>query len=194
MPLRDITEEGLKFIRKWESFSPTIYICPAGYPTIGYGHVVKKGEEERFKGGITRDQSMQILHSDVMVAIRAVLRYINVTLSDPQFDALVSFTFNAGAGALQASTLRKVINRGEYEDAPEQFERWVYANGKKLRGLVNRRAEEALMFSQAEAHNQDDLESDEFPLDPAANLQTARGWLAKLSQPFQGGRSAPTAQ
>ena len=76
----------------------------------------------------------------------AVLRLINVTLNDNQFDALVSFTFNLGAGNLQSSTLRRLLNRGDYHAIPDQFNRWVYASGTKSRGLVRRRAMEAKMF------------------------------------------------
>lgn len=191
---RLVTEEGLALIRKWESFSPTVYICPAGWPTVGYGHVVKEGEKERFSGGITREEAMKLLKADVRVAENAVLRYISVPLSDSQFNALASFTFNLGAGALQASTLRKVINRGEYDDAPEQFKRWVYANGKKLKGLVNRRAEEAAMFMKAAAHSLDDEDSGDFPLDPAADLRKAQGWFSALAARFQGSHSAHTAR
>lgn len=80
------------------------------------------------------------------IAERAVLRLISVPLTDGQFDALVSFTFNLGAGALQRSTLRRKMNRGEAEDVPAEFMKWVWAGGRKLKGLIKRRCAEALLF------------------------------------------------
>ena len=113
--MRHVTEEGLDLIKRFEGFSPTIYICPAGYPTIGYGHVVLTHERDQFATGITPAQANELLREDAAIAERAVLRLISVPLTDGQFDALVSFTFNLGAGALQRSTLRRKVNRGEHE-------------------------------------------------------------------------------
>jgi len=82
-----------------------------------------------------------------MIAERAVLRLISVPLANGQFDALVSFTFNLGAGALQRSTLRHKVNREEHTDVPAEFIKWIWAGGKKLNGLVKRRKAEAEMYS-----------------------------------------------
>ena len=68
-------------------------------------------------------------------------------LTDGQFDALVSFTFNLGSGALQRSTLRRKVNREEHDEVPEQFMRWVWAGGRRLRGLVRRREAEGVVYS-----------------------------------------------
>ena len=57
------------------------------------------------------------------------------------------FTFNLGSGALQRSTLRRKVNREEHDDVPAQFKRWVWAGGKRLKGLVRRRSEEAITYS-----------------------------------------------
>ena len=145
--MRHITDEGLRLIKRFEGFSPTIYICPAGWPTIGYGHVVKDHERGRFVGGIERDVGTAVLRTDVKVAERAVLRLIRTGLDDGQFDALVSFAFNLGAGALQRSTLRRKINREEHLAVPAEFRRWVWAGGRKLKGLVRRRKAEAAMYA-----------------------------------------------
>ena len=83
------------------------------------------------------------------MAERAVLRLIRVRLADDQFDALVSFTFNLGAGALQRSTLRRKVNREEHGEVPPEFMRWVWAGGRKLKGLIRRRAAEASPNSAA---------------------------------------------
>lgn len=76
-----------------------------------------------------------------------MLRLISVPLTDGQFDALVSFTFNLGAGALQRSTLRRKVNRGEHQAVPAEFMKWVWAAGKRLPGLVRRRRAEAFAYS-----------------------------------------------
>ncbi len=142
--MRYITNAGLSLIKRFESFSSAIYCCLAGYPTIGYGHVLKA--DEHFDGGIDKQQAEILLRRDAQVAERAVLRLINVPLTDGQFSALVSFTFNLGAGALQRSTLRRKVNRQEHDEVPAEFVKWVYAGGRKLPGLVKRRRLEAKIY------------------------------------------------
>lgn len=139
--MRHITQKGIDLIKRFEGFSPIVYICPAGYPTIGYGHLVR--EAEKYEQGITQAEAEDLLRRDVYAAENAVLRLIDVPLTDGQFDALVSFTFNLGAGALQRSTLRRKVNRQAHGEVPEQFMRWVWAGGWRLPGLVNRRTSEA---------------------------------------------------
>ena len=146
--MRHITGDGLDLIKRFEGFRPTIYICPAGWPTIGYGHVVRESERERFSAGIDERAAEELLRRDVETAEKAVLRLIHVPLSDGQFGALVSFVFNLGAGALQRSTLRRKVNREEYDAVPAEFQRWVWARGRKLNGLIRRRKEEAVLFSE----------------------------------------------
>ncbi len=142
--MRHITSSGINLIKRFEGFSSTVYICPAGYPTIGYGHVVL--DHEDFSGGVTEAEGENLLRQDVTVAEQAVLRLINVPLTDGQFDALVSFTYNLGSGALQRSSLRRVVNRNHHTDVPRQLRRWVYAGGKRLKGLVWRREAEARLY------------------------------------------------
>ncbi|WP_039758428.1 lysozyme [Bartonella queenslandensis] len=144
--MRHITQNGLNLIKRFEGFSPTVYFCPAGYPTIGYGHVVKDNED--FSVGIDEARAIELLRQDAIIAELAVLRLINVPLTSNQFDALVSFTYNLGGGALQSSTLRRKVNRGEHNEAPEQFLRWVFAGGRKLKGLILRRQAEANLYQQ----------------------------------------------
>lgn len=146
--MRHITQEGLDLIKRFEGFSPTIYICPAGYPTIGYGHVVRGDERDRFADGIDEEEASDLLQRDVRWAERGVLRLIDVPLSDGQFDALVSFTFNLGTGALQRSTLRRKVNREEHAQVPREFMRWVWAGGKRLNGLERRRRAEVKAYRQ----------------------------------------------
>jgi lysozyme len=144
--MRHITRQGLDLISHYEGFSPVIYICPAGYPTIGYGHLITEFNKEQFLQGVDEGEALELLRSDVAIAERAVLRLITVPLTDGQFDALVSFTFNLGAGALQRSTLRRKVNREEHDDVPAELMKWVWAGGKKLRGLIRRRKAEGILY------------------------------------------------
>jgi len=144
--MRHITQEGLDLICRFEGFSANIYICPAGYPTIGYGHVVKKYEMEKFKAGIYEDTAMVLLKTDVQIAEQAVLLFIKVPLTDNQFNALVSFTYNLGSGALQRSTLRHKVNAEDHHDVPDEFKKWVWGGSRKLPGLIKRRAAEANLY------------------------------------------------
>lgn len=145
--MRHISKDGLDLICRFEGFSPVIYICPAGYPTIGYGHLITEANKERFLDGVDEDEALELLRSDVGKAERAVLRLIAVPLTQGQFDALVSFTFNLGSGALQRSTLRRKVNLEEHDDVPTELMKWVWAGGRKLKGLVKRRVAEAMLYS-----------------------------------------------
>lgn len=142
--MRHITQNGIDLIKRFEGFSSTVYICPAGYPTIGYGHLVRSGESF---DEIYETEAEELLRRDVESAERAVLRLVNAPLTDGQFDALVSFTFNLGSGAFQRSTLRRKVNRQAHSEVPEQLMRWVWAGGRKLNGLIRRRESEALIYS-----------------------------------------------
>ena len=141
---RRIGKPGLDLIKRFEGFSSRSYICPAGHPTIGYGHLVRA--DESFEEGVSKEEAEALLRRDTGNAERSVLRLINVSLTDGQFDALVSFTFNLGGGALQRSTLRRKINREEHGEVPVEFRRWVFAGGRRLKGLVRRRAAEAVLY------------------------------------------------
>ena len=145
--MRHVTDEGLALIKYFEGFAPEVYFCPGGWPTIGYGHVVRDNERERFVDGIDEAAADELLRRDVKTAEQAVLRLIRVPLEDGQFDALASFTFNLGAGALQRSTLRRKVNREEHDAVPDEFQRWVWAGGRKLKGLVRRREAEAELYA-----------------------------------------------
>lgn len=141
---RFTNQEGIDLIKRYEGFSPTVYMCPANYPTVGYGHVVL--EHEDFSGGLTEKEGEELLQKDLRRFERAVLRYINVELTNNEFAALVSFTFNLGPGALKLSTLRKRVNSNRRAEAADELLRWVFAGGRKLRGLVLRREAERELF------------------------------------------------
>lgn len=139
-----ISGKGLELVKTFEGFSATVYHDIAGLPTIGYGHLITKGE---VFSRISESEAEVLLLRDITVAERAVERFIHVVLSQQQFDALVSFTFNLGAGALQRSTLRVKLNRGEYDEIPAEMLRWVRAGGLRSEGLVRRRRAEGRLFA-----------------------------------------------
>lgn len=121
------------------------YLCPAGWWTIGYGHVIRDSEQTHL-WVVDEEKARQLLAVDVQIAEHAVMQWISAQLTQQQFDALVSFTFNLGAATLQRSTLRRVVNRGDHAAAPVQLMRFVWGGGRKLPGLVQRRAAEARLY------------------------------------------------
>ena len=146
--MRRMTDEGLDLIKLYEGYSSSPYLCPANHWTIGYGAIWGMDDKRVTEDhpDINEDQADFLLRRDVKKSEMAVLRHIRVPLEDGQFNALCSFVFNLGSGALQSSTLRRKINRGDYIGAANEFPRWVFAGGRKLKGLVRRREHERLMF------------------------------------------------
>ena len=142
-------KSGLDLIKEFEGLELAIYICPAGYKTIGYGHKLLPFEIKEFKTNITEKTAHYLLLDDVVKAERAVNRLITVPLNQNQFDALVSWTFNLGFGSLNTSTLRRLLNFGDYTSVPDQIRRWHFCNGNYKTpnpGLVRRRDAEAVLF------------------------------------------------
>ncbi len=138
---REIPQCAVDLVKHFEGFSPRVYICPAGYPTIGYGHVCAKDHPE-----IDATAGEAYLRADMVKAATAVAKNCPralVDMTDEQYGALVSFVFNVGTGAFAASTLRRKVNAGEWGDAAYQFTRWIHGGGKVLPGLVTRRNAEA---------------------------------------------------
>ena len=140
--MMQISKAGLDLIKQFEGLYLKAYRCPAGVPTIGYGHTagVAMGQT------ITQQQADDYLRRDVRQFERAVARLVTVPLTQGQFDALVSFAFNLGEGALAQSTLLRLLNAGDYAGAAAQFDRWNKAGGRVLPGLVRRRAAERALF------------------------------------------------
>ena len=134
--------EGIALIKKFEGCELEAYQCSAGVWTIGYGHTkdVEEGDT------ISKDQAEEMLVEELHEYENYVNEYVNVALSQNQFDALVSWVYNLGPVNLTASTMLKVLNSGEYEDVPAQMKRWNKAGGKVLEGLIRRREAEACLF------------------------------------------------
>jgi len=115
------------------------YVDPVAILTSCYGHT---GKELQLGQKYTDDQCYKILAEDLLEAKQKVDDLIDVPLNPYQEAALISFTYNAGGGNLATSTMRKKFNSGDYIGGCHELTKWVYAKGKKLNGLVSRRADE----------------------------------------------------
>jgi lysozyme len=144
-----LSAAGLELLKRSEGFRSQTYLDVNGFPTIGYGHLLL--HPESFPGGIGEAQAVEILVSDVRDAEQAVKRLVKVPLTQCQFDALVDFCFNLGAGRLGSSTLLKILNRGRYQAAAEQLLRWDIAGGEENAGLKVRREAEFALWSSAKS-------------------------------------------
>jgi lysozyme len=141
-------EVGVELIKKYEGFSARPYLCPANVPTIGFGstrwfdgyHITMDSRT------ISRDDATRLLQMELHHIESAVPQLIKAPLTQNQFDALASFTFNLGSGRLQSSTLRARVNRLDYDGAADEFPKWCKAANKVLPGLVRRRAEERQLW------------------------------------------------
>ena len=143
-----ISQEGLSLIKKFEGCELNSYKCAAGVPTIGFGstHGIEMGMS------ISKARAEELLLEDISKFEDIVNKSVKVDLSQPQFDALVSWTFNLGGGNLNSSSMLKFLNAGDYHLIPSQIKRWNKANGKVLEGLVRRREAESLLFDNKEWH------------------------------------------
>ncbi len=145
-----ISEKGINLIKHFEGCHLKPYRDPIGLYTIGWGHLIGDGKSlpiEWFRE-LTQDEADELLKKDLVRFERGVERLCPFNLTQPRFDALVSFAFNLGLGNLQASTLRRKHNRSDVLGAANEFPRWNKAGGKVLRGLTRRReAEKALYLS-----------------------------------------------
>ena len=139
------SQRGLSLIKSFEGLRLLAYRDAIGVWTIGYGATrgVKPGMS------VTKEQAERMLLNDVQRFEPEVERLVKVPLTVNQWDALVSFTYNLGAANLESSTLRKLLNVGNYAAAAEQFPRWNKAGGKVLPGLVRRREAERVLFLEA---------------------------------------------
>ena len=136
--------EGFHRVPKTDPGCAHPYICPAGYWTIGFGHLCDPKHPP-----ITQAQAEDYLSRDLITALNATLRYCPVLATEPEgrLAAIVDFTFNLGAGRLQTSTLRRRINQQDWSAAALELRRWIYGGGVVLAGLViGREAEMALIL------------------------------------------------
>jgi lysozyme len=136
--------KGRALIKEYEGVKLHAYYCPAGKLTIGVGST---GPHVKVGMTITAQEADDLFTKDLGRFEKAVNRMVHVPLSQEQFDALVSFSFNLGEANLEKSTLLKMLNEKNYSGAANQFKQWNRSRGKILPGLVRRRAAEAALFS-----------------------------------------------
>ena len=124
--MRHINEYGIEIIKGFEGFSSEPYLCPAKVWTVGYGATRGStgGPVDPDMGVISEAEAEALLVRDLESSEGWVRRLVKKALTDNQFSALTSFTFNVGCGALQRSTLRMKFNRGEYLGAADEFPKW----------------------------------------------------------------------
>ena len=139
----ETSKTGLDLIKHFEGCELYAYKCPAGVWTIGYGHT--KGVEPGMQ--ITEQDAEDMLKEELIEYESYINDLVTVGLNQNQFDAMVSWVYNLGAGNLKASTLLKVLNAGDYVGVPAQIMRWNKAGGKVLEGLTRRRQAEADLFA-----------------------------------------------
>lgn len=149
-----LSRAGAELIARFEGFVPRPYNDAAGHATIGFGHLIHRGqvtaEDRRRWAAIGLDRGLELLVEDAREAASAVEQSVRVPLTQEQFDALTSFVFNVGGGAFRSSTLLRMLNAGDPQGAADQLPRWSKANGHVLEGLLTRRrAERALFLSSA---------------------------------------------
>ncbi|PIT68757.1 lysozyme [Bartonella tribocorum] len=147
--MRKISKEGLALIKQVEGLRLTAYEDSGGVWTIGYGHTSAAGAPSVHKDmQITEKEAEKILFQNLREFESAVQKAVTVPLSDEQFAALVSFSYNVGITAFCNSTLLKKLNKGEYEAIPAELQKWTRVGGKRVKGLVNRRAAEAGLWAK----------------------------------------------
>lgn len=162
----EIIELAHGLAKPFEGLRLDAYFDPVGFPTQGYGRLLSRqvwgplgrAPLDRIEMNAARewlkDKYPDIdiatadvwLKQDMMVAIRATLRLCPGATKPTQIAALADFTFNCGAGNLEISSLRRKVNRNDFDGAADEFLKWVYARGVKLPGLVRRRVAEREMF------------------------------------------------
>jgi lysozyme len=139
----EYSKNGLALTESFEGCKLTAYQDVRGMWTIGYGHT---GPEVCAGLVWTQAQAEAALLADVQNAVTHVNSLVRVALTQPEFDALVDFTFNAGGGAFANSTMLKLLNAGNYQGAAAQFDRWDMAGGQVVAGLLRRRQSETQEF------------------------------------------------
>ena len=173
---RTATSACHDLIRRFEGFSANPYRCPAGKLTIGYGHVIKM--TDRIVPPITVERATSLLIDD-LAPVEIYLTGVTPDVTQCQFDALASFAYNAGIGALDGSTLLKRVKAGDAIGAAAEFRKWTKArvNGAltELPGLVKRRVAEAALFLSPEIKTQRDGAGDKALVPSTARVDGASG-------------------
>jgi GH24 family phage-related lysozyme (muramidase) len=142
----EISQRGIALIKEFEGCKLEAYKCSANVTTIGYGHTgsVHMGDY------ITQAEADELLRADLKKFVDGVNAAVLCYITQNQFDALVSWSFNVGLGAMKSSTLLKMINAGSADAAGSQLLRWDKVNGKVVAGLTRRRLAERDLYNSTE--------------------------------------------
>lgn len=130
---------ALGLVTLWEGYEEETYLDVVGIPTVCYGHT---GSDVFMGDSKTLNECHELLAQDLKLAWTVVDKYVKPDLPANVHAAFTSFVFNVGAEAFRKSTALKLLNQGKIEEACHELPKWVYADGKKIKGLVNRRAAE----------------------------------------------------
>lgn len=146
-----VSHKCIYLIRRFEGFSAKPYLCPANVPTIGYGSTrYENGDAVSMDdAAIDEARAIGIMRAALKSYENDVLRYLKVPVNQNQFDALVDFAYNCGSKNLLKSTLLAKVNEQKFDAAAKEFDKWIYANGRKLSGLINRRKAERALFESS---------------------------------------------
>ncbi|QRM23506.1 lysozyme [Burkholderia pseudomallei] len=151
-----LSQAGESFIQKREGCVLHVYVDAVGIPTIGYGralHMTLAQAQALYPNGITQAQAQAMFDQDIVPFVNNVNAVVKVPLTQNQFDACVSFCYNAGNGAFNGSTLLRLLNSGNYQGAADQFLVWnkgrVSGQLVTIQGLLNRRTAERAIFLNA---------------------------------------------
>jgi len=146
-----ISNKGIQLIKHFEGVRNKPYRDCVGLWTVGVGHLIGDGKSlpESWNKLFTTEEVDALLKQDLVRFERGVQKLLPVPLTQNQFDALISFSFNLGLGVLQRSTLRQNILRKDFKGAAEEFLKYVRAGGKIVKGLVTRRNDEKALFESA---------------------------------------------
>lgn len=137
---------AIDLIKQFEGFRPEAYQDSVGVWTIGYGTTVINNQPVKQGMTITQEQALQLVQQQVNKLWSQIESILKVKINDNQMNALIDFAYNLGFGSLRNSTLMRLVNESKFEEAANQFPRWVYAGGKVLPGLVRRREAERQLF------------------------------------------------
>ena len=142
-----LSNNGMRLLEQFEGLRLEAYLDSAGIATIGWGSIkYPNGNKVKLGDKITKAQAKEYKLHDLKEFESTVNTSVNVQLSQNQYDALVSLSYNIGSGAFKNSTLLKKLNSGDYKGAAEQFLVWNKVNSKRVQGLVNRREAERNLF------------------------------------------------
>ena len=154
------SSQNLKnLLEQWEGIKQQLYIDSGGEATIGIGHLLTRsektsgkisiaGQDVKYESWLSVAECRELLDQDLTAPEKTLNDFVDVTLTQNQFDALVSFVYNIGGPAFQSSTLLRLLNAGCYVRIPEQLRRWNRCNGMVVQGLINRREKEIALWNE----------------------------------------------